>query len=959
MLNAFKTAVTPFVSGIIEEVEVDGNDEIVRRSGGEEGQQDSLDERGEVENDGVNGLEGNGFDTARGNLQQEYGYHHADDGNIEDSWLGEHEKNRSGSVEDISLNDDSLDGGMDSIDLGSPTKEVQSFENVDSNSTNWMPPVELNSPSIGSIESKKGNNSVGETSLPSNSAVSGFSSVVGKTFAHLNKLRDLTKSSGYDTDSKIERCLNLGIDTYSEDQLTELDREVSASYNNLDQLPGDRIKFGGEAMTSVEVDRVIQAGLDTRSDQQLDRLDRKVRSLWETHTLVDDTVAVSGPEKEQDQAGNFLTNIVGLQQISDESNEELLRLEEHEAENERRTAELERKENDLSKKEESLYHKEVTLGQREAQIGLKEADLVEQARQAEYRKQNLDSHQTEVDRLHLEFQRKEQEVDSRALELQRREADLEKRTLELETKQYQLETETQSLQQSRQEEDRTTMQLKEYEKKISSYEAENLKLKKTIAQQLGTISTCQGLKEKNEQYIKALGEEEQRRTSIMILQSLCVRLEHLVGDNLQKQLVDSLLSDNSESSSTALQMQQGIISNLQDEVSRLQLKVLPPALSMPPYVEPNEGMLSDPEEQCIAALKNVVKMSLPPEPTVDDFEELANDLNPEGLCWHSEHTDDEKFASELVDKLQQQHLLESSRRIQTEFISKCSKKLYEKSKQLVQLEADYCQLGRASLGLIAALRKSNNTPKIEDDDLPPTAPSTPVAVETDSIDPPPRSPVGIQTDVPNHAPTTPSTPVAVQTDSVDPPACSPVGIQTDAPMHDAVAIQTDQIKSFAHPAVAENDTKSAPVGVQTDSVHIEEAASQTLGGLSADLDNKGQIVSDVESGSVSVSNNEPQDSERSITAKTADKTLVDKKLAASVVAKCIERNCRRDCLDIVASVLDFSDEERKRVGLIQQEGFFDSFLPGWSRSQAKAQNVNMDEQSFSNLLTDFIQDEIS
>lgn len=86
--------------------------------------------------------------------------------------------------------------------------------------------------------------------------------------------------------------------------------------------------------------------------------------------------------------------------------------------------------------------------------------------------------------------------------------------------------------------------------------------------------------------------------------------------------------------------------------------------------------------------------------------------------------------------------------------------------------------------------------------------------------------------------------------------------------------------------------------------------------------------------------------------------LVDKKLAASVVATCIERNCRRDCLEVVSRVLDFDEDERKRVGLVRSGGFWDSFLPDWSRGQARAESINMNDRKFSDLLNDFVNDEI-
>jgi len=87
--------------------------------------------------------------------------------------------------------------------------------------------------------------------------------------------------------------------------------------------------------------------------------------------------------------------------------------------------------------------------------------------------------------------------------------------------------------------------------------------------------------------------------------------------------------------------------------------------------------------------------------------------------------------------------------------------------------------------------------------------------------------------------------------------------------------------------------------------------------------------------------------------------LIDKRFAASVVAKCIERNCRRDCLEIVASTLEFDAEEMKRVGLHRDESFWGSvFIPNWAKGVAKVDHIpNIDQHSFGDLLDDFVRDE--
>ena len=87
--------------------------------------------------------------------------------------------------------------------------------------------------------------------------------------------------------------------------------------------------------------------------------------------------------------------------------------------------------------------------------------------------------------------------------------------------------------------------------------------------------------------------------------------------------------------------------------------------------------------------------------------------------------------------------------------------------------------------------------------------------------------------------------------------------------------------------------------------------------------------------------------------------MCDRRLAANVVTICIERNCRRDCLEVVANVLEFNADQRKRVGLDSEGGFWSAFIPNLSRGQAKAEQVNMQEQSLSSLLQDFVIDETS
>jgi hypothetical protein len=92
----------------------------------------------------------------------------------------------------------------------------------------------------------------------------------------------------------------------------------------------------------------------------------------------------------------------------------------------------------------------------------------------------------------------------------------------------------------------------------------------------------------------------------------------------------------------------------------------------------------------------------------------------------------------------------------------------------------------------------------------------------------------------------------------------------------------------------------------------------------------------------------------------AQARTVDQKLAASVVAKCVERNCRLDCLEVVARVLDFDADERRRVGLDKPQGFWGGlFGTELSRGQARAQSADLADKHFSDLLGDFVQDEIS
>lgn len=76
-------------------------------------------------------------------------------------------------------------------------------------------------------------------------------------------------------------------------------------------------------------------------------------------------------------------------------------------------------------------------------------------------------------------------------------------------------------------------------------------------------------------------------------------------------------------------------------------------------------------------------------------------------------------------------------------------------------------------------------------------------------------------------------------------------------------------------------------------------------------------------------------------------TMVDTAVAAEVFTTCLERQCRKDCVEVVARVLQLSQEQRVRVGLDLDVATQRSY-PAWSKSK-----------EFSSLFNDFVRDEIS
>jgi len=53
-------------------------------------------------------------------------------------------------------------------------------------------------------------------------------------------------------------------------------------------------------------------------------------------------------------------------------------------------------------------------------------------------------------------------------------------------------------------------------------------------------------------------------------------------------------------------------------------------------------------------------------------------------------------------------------------------------------------------------------------------------------------------------------------------------------------------------------------------------------------------------------------------ASPEDRDRIDKSFAASVVANCIERGCPLDYVEVVAKILEFDEDQRKRVGLLKE-----------------------------------------
>jgi len=103
-----------------------------------------------------------------------------------------------------------------------------------------------------------------------------------------------------------------------------------------------------------------------------------------------------------------------------------------------------------------------------------------------------------------------------------------------------------------------------------------------------------------------------------------------------------------------------------------------------------------------------------------------------------------------------------------------------------------------------------------------------------------------------------------------------------------------------------------------------------------------------------------EDNENIVDASSTGSTpTYDRDLAANVVVTCIERSCRHDCLEVVSRVLEFTPEQRKRVGLDQASGFWSSFIPGFSRGQARAEQASQRDQSFTSAFDDLIRDETS
>ncbi len=79
-----------------------------------------------------------------------------------------------------------------------------------------------------------------------------------------------------------------------------------------------------------------------------------------------------------------------------------------------------------------------------------------------------------------------------------------------------------------------------------------------------------------------------------------------------------------------------------------------------------------------------------------------------------------------------------------------------------------------------------------------------------------------------------------------------------------------------------------------------------------------------------------------------------KDAVAESIVTLVERRCRSDCVQVVASLLGFTPDQRLRAGLDKPRGLF-GFFQGGTNPQARAQHAS----SFGNLLNDFVTDETS
>ena len=148
--------------------------------------------------------------------------------------------------------------------------------------------------------------------------------------------------------------------------------------------------------------------------------------------------------------------------------------------------------------------------------------------------------------------------------------------------------------------------------------------------------------------------------------------------------------------------------------------------------------------------------------------------------------------------------------------------------------------------------------------------------------------------------------------------------------------ETDENNNIENNAVAENSNASASVNQSKDTSETKEqsGAEESVPSVSRSK------IENASPGKESMS-------------------LYDRSIAADVVATCIERNCRRDCVEVVSRVLEFTPDQRRRVGLDQSSGFWTTLVPGWSRGQARAQHATSMDQSFTSAFEDLIRDETS